>query len=109
MKHDEVPTTFPFTAYCNGIGTSIEEVTVLEYGLSSPDCTTKTFLCKGTPPGYRYRTSIGRFFLTRKECLREIQADVRKSIADLEKYIVDQQNDLADLRNQLEVITKENP
>lgn len=84
MTPDQVPNTFPFSAYYM-YGDEIVKVKVLSYGLT-PGASIKTFACRDTD-GRRYRTSIDSFRLTRDEVEAELSAALSSWYEDMSKHI----------------------
>lgn len=96
MKPEQVPPT-PFVAYRDGTDWTVDEVIVLEYGLSSPDCTVKTFLAQ-VHTGATYRTSIDNYYLTKEEVVEQMRIDIFGSIEALQMDMQETINEIGDLR-----------
>lgn len=97
MKHEEVPSTFPFKAYTDDVDYNVAEWVVLSYGFA-PGAEIKTFVARA-PDGVVYQTAIDGFRLTREEVEEEIRGYIREelvSLYDHEAYI---KNRVADLKN----------
>lgn len=89
MKHDQIPSLFPFTAYCEGGDYTVEEWLILEYSLSE-GASVKTFVAR-CPEGQSYRTGIDYFRLTRGEVEREIHQQLNLEVGCLytRKHAID--------------------
>lgn len=79
MTHDEVPTEFPFVAYIDGPDWSTQEVTILAYDLTGPNCTVKSFLVQEAG-GAKYRASVGSFFLTKVDLVVSMRSEILDSV-----------------------------
>ena len=97
MKHEEVPSTFPFKAYTDDVDYAVAEWEVIAYVLQ-PGASVMSFVARA-PDGVVYQTSINGFRLTREEVEEEIRGYIRDELTSL--YISEDEikERIAELRN----------